>query len=451
MTDRRLNWLEVACLLAATPFLLYPSLLSVPALALLLIPWMLRWKARGAPTVRTPMDVPILCLLLMVPVAVWASALPQESLRKVLGIILGVAYFYGIANTAHTKRSIWGWTSILVAMGVGVSIVSLVGTDWAYYKTLPLQSVYQRLPRLLHNVTTYGRGGFHPNEVGGTLALVVPVALATCLAAWMGNPGLATALNGRPGAGRWPLFDGLRRTGTVSRISAQVVVTLAFALTAAVFLLTQSRSAYLGLAVGLIVFGMARSRWFLVVLLILLVATSALVWQVGLEDLTGTLLQLESGRLAVGRLEIWRRAVSLMQDFPYTGVGLNMFPHVGDAMYPYPSVGLWARVPHAHNNLLQVGVDLGIPGLVAYVGMLVVFVLCAWRVHRLSESRSMRLLASGVFAGMLAHQVYGLTDAITLGAKPGFLLWVMWGLMAALWRLEANQHPAPDGQAGSHA
>ena len=120
-------------------------------------------------------------------------------------------------------------------------------------------------------------------------------------------------------------------------------------------------------------------------------------------------------------------------------------------MYPYPSVGLWARVPHAHNNLLQVGVDLGIPGLVGYVGMLVVFALCAWKIHRVSKSRSLRLLTGGLFAGMLAHQVYGLTDAITLGAKPGFLLWFLWGLMAALWRLEASQHPAPDGQAGSHA
>jgi putative inorganic carbon (HCO3(-)) transporter len=124
---------------------------------------------------------------------------------------------------------------------------------------------------------------------------------------------------------------------------------------------------------------------------------------------------------------------------------------VSETMYPYPARSPAGLVPHAHNNLLQVGVDLGTPGLVAYVGLLMVFALCTWKVHRLSESRSMRLLAAGLFAGMLAHQVYGLTDAITLGAKPGFLLWVMWGLMAALWRLEASQKPAPEGQAGPRA
>ena len=451
MTEERLSQLEVVILLLATPFLLFPSQLSVLALLLLGVPWVLRWRVRGHPTVRTPMDVPILCLLVMVPVAVWVSPLPQESLRKLLGIVLGAAYFYGVANTARSRGWIWWWVVVLIAAGVLISLLALFGTDWANYKTLPLQTVYGRLPRLLHNVTSYGEGGFHPNEVGGVLVLLVPVALSACLAAGVSNPGPAVAaypaLSGRqlPRVVR-PLMAGL-----VSRASTLVVATLSLAVITGVCILTQSRSGYLGLLVGLVGFGVWRSRWFLVALIVLLVALSALVWQVGLEDLTGALLQVESGRVAVGRFEIWQRAVSLMQDFPYTGVGLNMFPHVGDAMYPYPSAGLWARVPHAHNNLLQVGVDLGTPGLVAYVGVLAVFAACTWKVHRLSESRSMRLLASGVFAGMLAHQVYGLTDAITLGAKPGLLLWVMWGLMAALWRLEASQQHAPHGQAGSCA
>jgi putative inorganic carbon (HCO3(-)) transporter len=217
-----------------------------------------------------------------------------------------------------------------------------------------------------------------------------------------------------------------------------LLATLAFALTSGVFILTQSRSAYIGLAVGLIAFGVSRSRWFLVALLVLAVMASALVWSVGVEESIDSLLPVESARIAVGRFEIWRRAVYLMRDFPYTGVGLNTFPYVGDAMYPYPSQGLSARVPHAHNNLLQVGVDLGIPGLIAYVGLLAAFTLCAWRVHRASGSRSSRLLAAGLFSGMLAHQVFGLTDAITLGAKPGFILWIMFGLMAALYRTEVD-------------
>jgi hypothetical protein len=35
--------------------------------------------------------------------------------------------------------------------------------------------------------------------------------------------------------------------------------------------------------------------------------------------------------------------------------------------------------------------------------------------------------------------VYGLTDAITLGAKPGFILWIILGMVAAVYHLEVDQ------------
>ncbi|NIN66705.1 MAG: hypothetical protein GTO63_18860, partial [Anaerolineae bacterium] len=54
-----------------------------------------------------------------------------------------------------------------------------------------------------------------------------------------------------------------------------------------------------------------------------------------------------------------------------------------------------------------------------------------------------RLLVAGLFSGMFAHQVFGVMDAITLGAKPGFLLWIILGLVAALYGLEVGQRASP--------
>jgi putative inorganic carbon (HCO3(-)) transporter len=436
VTEARLNQVEMASVLVATPFLLFPSPLSVPALLLLLTPWALRWRFLGRPTLRTPLDVPILCLLLTVPGAVWASPLPQESLRKLLGIVLGVSFFYAVVNSGRTRGWFWCWMMLLIGGGVGIALLSLFGTDWASYKTLPLQPIYQRLPRLFHGVTSYGAGGFHPNEVGGALTMLLPPALAACLALAWDNPGWAmagTTVSFRRAeegqASGWP-----RRLW--SRRSLLTLLIVGLALTAGPFLLTQSRSAYLGLAVGLIVFGVSRSRWFLVALVVVAVVALGVGLHLGVEESVEALVQSQSARLGVGRFEIWRRAVSLIEDFPYTGIGLNAFPYVSEVIYPYVTRSPAGIVPHAHNNLLQVGVDLGVPGLVAYVGILTSFGLCAWRINRFSHSRTPRLLAGGLFAGILAHQVYGLTDAITLGAKPGFLLWMLLGLMAALYRLE---------------
>jgi len=44
-----------------------------------------------------------------------------------------------------------------------------------------------------------------------------------------------------------------------------------------------------------------------------------------------------------------------------------------------------------------------------------------------------RLLALGLFGGLLAHFLFGLTDAVALGAKPGFLFWWLLGMVCGLY------------------
>lgn len=440
---RRLNQLEIACPLVATPFLMFPSVLSIPALLVLLAPWLARWRVTGRPSVRTPMDIPILCMSLMLPVSLWASALPQASLPKLLGIILAVAFFYSVVNSANSAKWVWTWVALLVALGVGISCLALVGTDWFTHKVLPLNPIYERLPRLIDNVPGSIRGGFHPNEVGGALVLLLPLSLAVCMALWRSNPGLAVeaipALK-REGQEVW-MEQWITRL--LSRRSALCLAMFSSALVTGVIILTQSRSAYIGAAIGLLVLAISRSRWFLLSVPLIAIIAVVLVSSLGAASILDAVLMFDVTGTAAGRFEVWQRATYMIQDFPYTGIGLNTFPYVGDAMYPYFLLGPDAKIPHAHNNFLQVAVDLGIPGLVAYAGLLTTFGLCAWRVYWSSQSRSIRLLTAGLFAGMLAHQVYGLTDAITLGAKPGFILWIILGLVAALYRLEVVQGPGP--------
>lgn len=431
---RRLSQLELVCPLAALPFLIFPSLLSALSLIVLLVPWAVRWRIYGRPTLRTPMDVPMICLMLTVPVSLWASALPETSLPKLLGIILGVAFFYAVVNSTRANQGqIWVWAGLVVVFGVGICCLALVGTDWFTHKILPLGPVYQRLPRLIDNVPGSIHGGFHPNEVAGSLALLLPVSVALLWVAWSSNPGVeaSSVSTVYPPASlalqtRWA-------RALLSRKTLAVVTGLCSALMAGVLVLTQSRSGYMGVALGLVVLAAFRKRWFLLVLPLLALAGLVLLWALGAQSLVDGALMLDTTGTANGRFEVWERAVYMLQDFPYTGVGLNTFPYVGDAMYPYFLLGPEARVPHAHNNLLQVGVDLGLPGAVAYVALLTTFFVCAWRVFRATKSDSMQLLPAGLFSGMLAHQIFGLSDAITLGAKPGFLLWVILGMVAALY------------------
>lgn len=408
------NWIaehELWLLAPAVPALMFPRILPrtavVAGLLLVLFLWLVRWVARGYVTVHTPMDIPILGLVAMLPVSLYASVNLQLSFSKLTGIILGVATFYSIVNTLRTRRDIWLMTGLLLLGGVGVSVLSLVGTHWAA-KFPALAPIYRRLPQLIRGVTRSAGGGFHPNEVGGTLILFIPLALSLLLAMVRS---------------RWLLTTSL---------------SLTLLITVFTFVLTQSRSAFFGLGVALIALGAIRNRWLRLVFGLTVIVGIILLWHFGIERVGHLLLDVSEETVAVGtltfagRMEVWQRAVYMIQDFPYTGIGLNTFDLVANVMYPFFLIGPEVQVIHAHNNFLQVGVDLGVLGLVAYLGLLTAFALMAWRIYRYSNDGVLQALAAGLFCGMLAHQVYGLTDAITLGAKPGIVLWAMMGLMAAI-------------------
>jgi hypothetical protein len=44
-----------------------------------------------------------------------------------------------------------------------------------------------------------------------------------------------------------------------------------------------------------------------------------------------------------------------------------------------------------------------------------------------------RLLTIGLFGGLLAHFFFSLTDAVGLGAKPGFLFWWLLAMVCGLY------------------
>jgi len=85
---------------------------------LLLSVWLLRWIGSGRAGVRTPMDGSLLLLALMIPIAVWASALPELTLPAD-GLIFGLAAFRATANAVRLSRSL-GW-AVIVFLGLGLT------------------------------------------------------------------------------------------------------------------------------------------------------------------------------------------------------------------------------------------------------------------------------------------------------------------------------------------
>jgi putative inorganic carbon (hco3(-)) transporter len=131
------------------------------------------------------------------------------------------------------------------------------------------------------------------------------------------------------------------------------------------------------------------------------------------------------------RREVWLWGVTAVEEFPITGTGLGTFRRVAPERYPM-AVPDDFDIAHAHNIFLQVALDTGLPGLVAYMSLLVITGLIGWRVA--SDKVEYRPLVLGLLAALIALHVYGLGDALAPGSKPAVVFWLILGLIAGMDR-----------------
>jgi O-Antigen ligase len=471
----RLDWLV---LLLLAPILLFPerfrNIVVCLAMVILVLQWLIRYVATRRFFPSTPLNIPILCLLLTVPLSLYASANFASSLPKLTGLLFGIAVFFIVARMGASAFALPYTVIAWLLSALAIAALGLVGTEWISKFNL-LNQITSRLPHLITGLTRSAQGGLHPNEVGGLLALFIPLTLS---AAFAGIPSPASALTSRvsrqtrhtpaavtkvldtshaavnlPETAASPLArDDPADTSHTVRIErfihffypdgriGQLVWLFASLLLSGVLVLTQSRSALFGTAVAVTLIVAVRSPLLRRLLLIGLVIGAIVLFAIGPKALPELLFGGEAAtNTAVGNLdlagreEVWGRALYAIQDFPFTGVGLNQFEPVVNLLYPLFLIGPDAQFAHAHNLYLQAAVDFGLGGLVSYIAILCVTWLAAVRAYRTLPNRLERGLVLGLAAGLLAHQLYGLSDAITLGAKPSFEWWLFLGLIMGLY------------------
>jgi O-antigen ligase len=75
-----------------------------------------------------------------------------------------------------------------------------------------------------------------------------------------------------------------------------------------------------------------------------------------------------------GRRQIWSRGIGYMLDNPLLGVGANNFVVAEGTLSPLAArqqFGVGVRWNAAHNSFVQIGAELGIPGLLIFIALLV--------------------------------------------------------------------------------
>jgi hypothetical protein len=399
-----------ACGLLAIP-LLFATRLPQGLLAVVVLALLGAFIVRGLLTrswlPRTAVDGPNILLLLLLPLGLWASTDTAVSWPVIYKVIAGFAIFYGLAGLAGSR-----WTRalpwLLLVASLGLALAVLLGTNWTTAK-LPWvpDAVYALLPTLR---LPWRSEGINPNLSGSAMA-------------WLLLPAVALAL--------WAGERRLRALAAVTGLLLGVAL-----------LLSQSRGAWLGAALALLAMPALRyRRWWVVMTAVLAVGVAAGL-ALGPERVQTLLFPVSAAEEAAvntlpGRLELWVRALAMLDDFGVAGAGPGQFEQMVMVLYPPFFTGLLGGFSHAHSVYLESAIDFGFLGLVALLALLlgtsaaIVAATRRWATRR-ADDLPLAALAAGLLGSVLALAVHGLVDAPLVAPRGYALIFALLGAAAAV-------------------
>jgi O-antigen ligase len=341
----------------------------------------------------------------MVALGTLISPVPQLTVPKAAGLVLGFLVMRAVALTGTTCPRLWSLTWAYLGAGTATAGAALfLNPQWSY-KYESLYAFSRSIPRIVEGLPG-AEAGVNPNALGGTALMFLPLLAAV-------------AGKGLPPTVADTLGPAARR---LARFTIAIGYGAAGVLLVGVLVLSQSRSAWIsGALVACLLLAIRLRPWALVSGVVATIALVAWLWP-GPRPVVSV--------ARADRLGVWTQALSELREHPLVGIGLGAFRDVVG-----PDVG------HAHNIFLQVALDTGGLGLIAYLWLLWRVGRGAWRVIRLGWPDA-RALASGGLACLAAVHAFGMTDAIALGAKVGLFFWWNLGVLIAIANVAAEVTPA---------
>ncbi len=356
---------------------------------------MTKAESRTESLVSTLAAIFTLTFLLTSLVGVWAAYNRDVAWRHFGMIAAGLVL--AIGTTWAGRR---GGERVLGAIGLGCAVLAaaigvyfMLTYDWTANRSVKFPALQQAgLWIQTHRPAMQASEDINPNVPGGGLALTLPLGVGGVAWAW-----------------------------TRRHWRGVVVGALALLLALIALTLTASRGAWLGFGAGMLTAGYLEwrtnsARWplfrrlgdvLLVAVLLVVLAGfgTALAWP-GMDRWLGT-VTVPIGATAMARARLWRDALALVGDYPFTGSGL------GSTIMVYSSYVLLVHVgfidSHVHNLFLQIAVEQGLPGLAAFLGLLGVVIWRLVGLYRRGEPGGTLRLAST--AALVALLVQGIGEA----------------------------------------
>jgi putative inorganic carbon (HCO3(-)) transporter len=381
----------------------------------------------------TPLIISMLCFAAVATLSTIFSINPElsffgdplrlEGLLALATYLLLVVLFSENVQTPELAARLFFW--LLLA----ATLVSSYALFQYFYYNPTEHFFYKYFPKGNGIGSTIG----NPNFLGKYLVLIIPILLGLCL-----NEGSRLVMTG--------LFVSLT-------------------LCCAALIATFTRASWLGLLAGMAVLlycaqsnallkGKGRRLVLMVISLFVVVwlfntyspsvgaqsaARSAKLTRGEVIQKAATSFDINKGRGVATRLYVWDKTLRLIGERPWFGYGLETFMLVFKQFnQEYTEIFHdLVIIDRAHNNYLDIAFAMGLPGLAAYLAVLVSFLVYVWRLFKGLQDRSNKMLVLGILAGFCGYLINDLFIFSVVSVSPTF--WSLMGLTLAAGRIVRHE------------
>lgn len=311
---------------------------------------------------------------------------------QILFIHLAFILFYFVAfQTLDTKKK---WRAALTAFLLTSGLVALYGIyqNFAGISSTASwvdQNMFEKIKVRVYSTFD------NPNVLGEYLVMMIPIALAVI---WKS------------------------KTNGQKTLYAALLLALG---TCMIF--TWSRGAWLGVMLAAAAFLLVMDkRWFLPAVLGVLMLPMLLASGSAIADRILSIGNTADTSTAY-RVSIWRASAVMIRDFWLSGIGLGS--EAFSMIYPKYALAGANFALHSHNLFLQLWVETGIAGILAFLCMIAAFMRQSFALNVYRErSRMSASVSMALAAGVLGFLLQGLTDNVWYNYKMVLLFWIMLAL-----------------------
>ncbi len=315
----------------------------------------------------------------------------SSSFLKMCVFICFMLSYFVVKNTLGSPALVRRCIAALITSSVVVSLIGLYQNFFGTISAIWLdQTVFTDIRGRV--VSTFE----NPNVLGEYIILIFPLILAMMI--------------------------------TDKRKNAKFTYLVAAGLNCACLVFTWSRGAWLGFLLSLIVFFAVSGKGFLTAAILSVPVLNIIVYFAMDTAIFERFTNLSDSSSSY-RFNIWRGVLNMLEHVGLHGIGIG--EGAFQTVYPgYALAGIEAA-PHSHNLFLQIVVETGIFSLIAFFIFLFLYAQCSLGFCRTAYTKTNKIICLGLFAGVFAFLVQGMTDYVWYNYRIFLLFWMVIGLALA--------------------